>query len=140
MTSPKPPPQRFKKGQSGNPKGRPKGPNRLTVDMKTMIETALHRAGSDVQKKRRSLKDLEPGVAYLVEQAHERPELFMPLVRQLLPAKIDVDVQVMTNEMTELLSERRNKLAQLRRATHGEVIDAELLEPEALEKIDDVSS
>lgn len=105
----------FQKGQSGNPAGRKKGePNKLTKDLKTMIEEALTRAGQNAQKKKRSLKDLEPGIAYLVKQADERPELFMPLVRQLLPAKIDVDVTVMTQQMVGLLSERREQLAALR--------------------------
>ena len=106
---------RLKKGVVLNPVGRTKGTkNKITKDLKTMIEEALNRAGQNVQKKRKTLKSLEPGVAYLVQQAEERPELFMPLVRQLLPAKLDVEVQVMTQEMAELLSVRRDRLAELR--------------------------
>lgn len=106
---------RLRKGAVLNPNGRRKGePNRLTKDLKTMIEEALHRAGADTQKKHKTLRDLEPGIAYLVHQAHHRPELFMPLVRQLLPAKIDMEVTVMTQQMVEMLSERRDQLVQLR--------------------------
>lgn len=124
---------RLKKGVKLNPHGRGKGtPNRFTTDMKTMIEEALHRAGGDVQKKKRSLKDLEPGVAYLVHQAHERPELFMPLVRQLLPAKIDVDVQVATQNTLGLLSQRRDKLAALRK--QAALIDAKADDAETEEE------
>ena len=80
----------------------------------------------NAQKKKRSLKDLEPGIAYLVKQADERPELFMPLVRQLLPAKLDVEVSVMTQQMAGLLHERRDQLAALRdNMDEAEVIEHE---------------
>lgn len=126
---------RFKKGQSGNPTGRVKGqPNKFTKDLKTMIEEALQRAGQNAQKKKRSLKDLEPGIAYLVKQADERPELFMPLVRQLLPAKLDVEVSVMTQQMAGLLHERRDQLAALR----DDMDEAEVLEHK--EDTDNVSN
>lgn len=118
---------RLAKGVRLNPHGRPKGgQNKFTKDLKTMIEEALNRAGENAQKKRRSLKDLEPGIAYLVKQADERPELFMPLVRQLLPAKLDVEVSVMTQQMAGLLHERRDQLAALRdNMDEAEVIEHE---------------
>lgn len=115
---------RVVKGSVLNPKGRTPGPNRLHRDVKTMIEEALNRAGENVQKKRRSLKDLEPGTAYLAEQAEKRPDLFLPLVRQLLPAKIDVDVTVMSRELVDLMHTRRNQLAQMRDVTPKEDDDA----------------
>ena len=114
-----------KKGQQvgdGTPgPGRPKGvQNRLTVDMKTMIEEAAKRAGENVQKKRRALADLEPGTAYLADQAEKNPVAFMGLMRGLLPAKLDLEVTVMTRELVTLLTERREQLSQMRDVTPKE--------------------
>ena len=105
--------------------GRKKGvPNKLSQDMKTMLEQALKRAGENVQKKRRSLKDLEPSVAYLADQAEDNPQAFMGLLRSLLPAKIDLDVTLMSRDLVGVLSERRDQLAQLRDVTPEDGNDA----------------
>lgn len=109
----------FKPGQSGNPAGRPKGAkDKLQTEAKEMIAEALNRAGENVQKKRRSLKDLEPGAAYLAEQAEKNPVAFMSLVGKLVPQKIDMDVQVMSQQMMGLLEVRRERLAELRTIEH----------------------
>lgn len=98
--------------------GRPKGvPNKITADVQTMVLEALNRAGANVQKKRRSLAELEPGTAYLLEQAEKRPELFMPMVRQLMPAKIDIDVKMMGEELLTLMTQRRDQLAAMKDIT-----------------------
>ena len=108
----------FPKGKSANPAGRQKGiPNKMTIDMKRITEEALRLAGEAVQRKRRTLKDMEAGTAYLTDIAEKRPELFMPLVRQLLPAKIDVDVSIMNRDMVGLLSDRRDQMVALRNIT-----------------------
>lgn len=87
------------------------------MDMKTMLQEATKRAGENVQKKRRDLKDLEPGVAYLALQAETNPVAFMSLLRGLLPAKIDLDVSIMGKDVVELLQERRQQLQDLRDIT-----------------------
>jgi hypothetical protein len=64
----------FKPGQSGNPKGRPKGiPNKATVALKDMIIGALDKAG---------------GLDYLVRQAEENPGPFLSLVGKVLPTEL----------------------------------------------------
>lgn len=109
---------RLKKGVVLNPKGREKGkPNKFTADIKAMVEEALHRAGENAQKRDKRKKDLSAGAAYLLEQAEENPQLFMPLLRQLLPAKLDLDVTVLNRDMVSLLSQRREQLAQLKDVT-----------------------
>lgn len=109
----------FEKGVSGNPAGRPKGTqDKTTREAKLMIEQALHKAGEITIKTRKDLKDLEPGAAYLADQAHKNPVAFMSLVGKLVPQKIDVDVQVMSQQMMGLLTERREQLATLKTIEH----------------------
>lgn len=91
---------RLKPGSVNNPKGKPKGTkNRLTLEVKEMIETALTNAG---------------GVSYLEEQARENPKAFMALVGKIIPAKIDLDVKVMSEEVVGTLAKRRQQMQQLR--------------------------
>lgn len=59
--------------------GRPKGSrNKITVDIKHMVQTALNNAG---------------GIDYLTQQAHENPKAFLPLVAKLMPNKIEGDAE-----------------------------------------------
>lgn len=69
----------FKKGQSGNPNGRPPGPNKLTTSIKAMIREALEAAG---------------GAEYLTRQARENPTAFLTLVGKLVPAEVDIKADV----------------------------------------------
>ncbi len=64
----------FKKGESGNPKGRSRGtPNKQTAAIKDMIIGALEAKG---------------GVKYLMRQAEENPVAFMGLVGKVLPLQL----------------------------------------------------
>jgi hypothetical protein len=59
-------------------KGRKKGtPNKVTADLKAMIEGALQDAG---------------GRAYLVAQAQENPAAFLTLVGKILPRDIKTEL------------------------------------------------
>lgn len=108
----------LKKGSVLNPKGRPKGSkNVLQRDVASMVRIAVDQLGEAAQKKNPTLKELEPGVAYLVSVAETRPELFMPLVRQLMPAKIDLEVQLMGKELLDTMTQRRDQLARMKQAT-----------------------
>lgn len=87
-------------GQTPNPGGRPKGtPNKITAEVKEMIKTALNNAG---------------GTKYLEMQAHENPKAFMALVAKIIPAKIDLDVKVMSEEVVGTLAQRRQQMQELR--------------------------
>lgn len=119
------PPHMFKKGEpSPNPSGRPKGlQSKLTVDLKRMMEGALERAGENVRKKRPTMKDMEAGTAYLTDIAEKRPELFMAVLKQMMPATLDINATVMNGQMIEVLTARRVQLAELRDVTPDEDID-----------------
>ena len=119
---------RVKKGSKAlNPKGRV-GPNKFTKDMTTMVTEALNRAGLTVQSEDTSLSDLEPGVAYLAHQATRRPDLFVPLLRQMMPSKVDMEVKIMTENMVEVMHKRRDQLAQMRQLHLSSIEDAEVLD------------
>jgi len=88
----------FKKGESGNLAGKPKGtPNKATVQLRTMVSKALNKAG---------------GVNYLVAQAEANPSAFMALVAKTMPQKVDLDVRMISSDMINLMQERRDAIAQ----------------------------
>lgn len=67
----------FSKGQSGNPRGKPKGArNKVNLELKEMILTALEESG---------------GVDYLKRQANENPTAFLTLIGKILPMTIGGD-------------------------------------------------
>lgn len=108
----------LKKGAVLNPNGRPKGSkNVLQQDVASMVRIAVDHLGDAAKKKNPTLKELAPGVAYLVSVASDRPELFMPLVRQLMPAKVDIEVQLMGRELLDTMTQRRDQLARMKQAT-----------------------
>jgi len=67
----------FRKGKSGNPKGRTPGvPNKTTGQLKEMILGALDKAG---------------GIDYLYAQADKNPNAFLSLVGRVLPLQVSGD-------------------------------------------------
>jgi hypothetical protein len=73
-------PHLFKKGQSGNLKGKPKGTlNRTTALLKDAILMAAQQAGGG---------DKDGMVNYLAKQATETPGPFLALLGKVLPMQI----------------------------------------------------
>jgi len=66
---------RFRKGRSGNPRGRPRGSrNKLSGAVKEMILAALD--------------SVVGGQAYLEQQARENPKAFLTLLGRILPLQM----------------------------------------------------
>jgi len=118
---------RLLKGQTANPHGKAKGTKNLfTREMTDMVTKAMELAGEDAKKitdpetKKLlfpEMKGVDGGTAYLYQQARMNPQLFMPLVKQLMPTKIDMDVKLLGAELVDLMTERRNQLANMRDVT-----------------------
>lgn len=89
----------FKKGQSGNPKGRGKGvQNKVSKDLREMVREALDKAG---------------GVDYLLQQALDNPRVFLPLVAKIIPQEHKISHEI-GEKLVSLLQERRNQLSVMR--------------------------
>tara|TARA_R110002072_G_scaffold173356_2_gene327990 strand:- start:766 stop:1152 length:387 start_codon:yes stop_codon:yes gene_type:complete len=113
---------RLKKGSAVlNPKGRTVGAkNKVPTEVKDMVLKALALAGADIKKEDTELADIEDSTAYLVKVAKEMPNLFVPMVAKLMPAKVDMEVSMMGNELLQLMTRRRDQLAALKDVTPEE--------------------
>jgi hypothetical protein len=67
---------------------KPGAKNRVSGELKEMVEQALHQAG---------------GVEYLARQAEENPAAFLALVGKVLPKNVNADVKT-HSVLEELLS------------------------------------
>ena len=114
------------KGTVLNPKGRGNSKNTFTREMTDMVTKAMELAGEDAKKIKDpdtnklmfpEMKAVDGGTAYLYQQARQNPQLFMPLVKQLMPTKIDMDVKLLGAELVDLMTERRDQLANMRDVT-----------------------
>ena len=112
-------PHRFRPGNNANPNGRPKGAkNKLNADVKSAIEMALELAGQRIQSDDKTLDGIPASAAYMLSIAEKHPAIFAGLIKPLLPAKLEIDVNVLGPEMLNLLSERRDQVSQMKTIEH----------------------
>lgn len=110
---------RLKKGSAVlNPKGRTVGAkNKVPTEVKDMVLNALSIAGANIKEAKGDVSEIENGTAYLVKVAEEMPNLFVPMVAKLMPAKVDMEVNMMGTELLKLMTQRRDQLAALKDIT-----------------------
>jgi hypothetical protein len=86
-----------------NKGGRPKGvPNKLTTEVKTLIQKAAHKAGGK-----------GGALAYLTKQAKENPKAFLALYGKTLPREMSLELQIAGRDLLDTLNARRQQLADL---------------------------
>ncbi len=93
------------RGKVGRPKGRP---NRITQDLREVIQQAFHKAG---------------GRDYLVRVAKSRPDVFLALVGKILPQETRVSLMASYQAMP-IPVEARDSLPGIAHETAGNVLDA----------------
>lgn len=82
-----------------------RGPNKITRDLRQVIEQAFHKAG---------------GRDYLVKVAHKRPDVFLALVGKIIPQETRVSLLASYQAMP-IPVEARDPIAA---ETRGDVLDA----------------
>ena len=89
--------------------GRPPGrANRITRDLREVIEQAFHKAG---------------GRDYLVKVAHKRPDVFLALVGKIIPQETRVSLLASYQAMP-IPVEARDPIPQIAAETRGDVLEA----------------
>ena len=85
-----------------------RGPNKITRDLRQVIEQAFHKAG---------------GRDYLVKVAHKRPDVFLALVGKIIPQETRVSLLASYQAMP-IPVEARDPIPQIAAETRGDVLDA----------------
>ena len=89
--------------------GRPPGrANRITRDLREVIEQAFHKAG---------------GRDYLVKVAHKRPDVFLALVGKIIPQETRVSLLASYQAMP-IPVEARDPIPQIASEARGDVLEA----------------
>ena len=85
-----------------------RGPNKITRDLRQVIEQAFHKAG---------------GRDYLVKVAHKRPDVFLALVGKIIPQETRVSL-LASYQALPIPIEARDPIPQIAQEARGEVLDA----------------
>ena len=85
-----------------------RGPNKITRDLRQVIEQAFHKAG---------------GRDYLVKVAHKRPDVFLALVGKIIPQETRVSLLASYQAMP-IPVEARDPIPQIAAETRGDVLEA----------------
>lgn len=124
---------RIKKGSVLNPEGAgASSTNRHNLVVKRMVEEAVVRLGEAIQKKRPTLRDIEPGVAWLMAVGEKDPVAVLNMLKHVTPAapkQIDVAVTMQAERMVEVMTQRRQELAARKeRVLRHDTLDADFEE------------
>ena len=95
---------RFKKGKSGNPKGRPKGTKNLKTDLEEELrESVLLKEGSVRKKISKQRAMLKATVAKALKGDVRAAETILKLIDKLLDEEVSKPEQPLTKDETNLI-------------------------------------